>query len=316
MDSRQATINEQFKKIVSEAMATSAAAVELASAARIPLAAAAAPPKPTEATAPMAAASYLVSSLPAGEEPTRPEPTPRPDAWEEALIARSLAAGSPAPADTQLATIRSTSAIVEPGDVGQPLRAPHPKEVERLKAYDGNCSNWRWWSIAFRRLLSRNAKRCGALRDAVEQLKGQPVEEAHEKMWWTELRLGPTAMEGLDGWKAQLNEFLESYTKGLAREIVDSRGQHGALDAWGSLKDRAESIREEHLQHYLLKAFNPKTAVAAKNLETTIAAWEADVRSYQNATGEKIQRPIENFSSSTCALRSFANTFAQWKGVE
>ena len=94
-------------------------------------------------------------------------------------------------------------------------------------------------------------------------------------------------MEGLDGWKAQLNEFLESYTKGLAREIVDSRGQHGALDAWGSLKDRAESIREEHLQHYLLKAYNPKTAVAAKNLETTIAAWEADVRSYQSATGEK-----------------------------
>ena len=27
--------------------------------------------------------------------------------------------------------------------------------------------------------------------------------------------------------------------------------------------------------------------MAAKNLETTIAAWEADVRSYQNATGEK-----------------------------
>ena len=73
----------------------------------------------------------------------------------------------------------------------------------------------------------------------------------------------------------------------MAREIVDSRGQHGALDAWGSLKDRAESIREEHLQHYILKAYNPKTSVAAKNLETAIAAWEEDVRSFQDATGEK-----------------------------
>ena len=89
----------------------------------------------------------------------------------------------------------------------------------------------------------------GALLDVVKQLKGQPVEEAHEKKWWTELRLGPTGMEGLDGWKSQLNEFLESYTKGLARETVEPRGQHGALDAWGSLKDCAESIRKEHLQH-------------------------------------------------------------------
>ena len=80
---------------------------------------------------------------------------------------------------------------------------------------------------------------------------------------------------------------MESYTKGLAREIVDSRGEHGALDAWGSLKDRAESIREEHHQHYILKAYNPKTSVAAKNLETAIAAWEVDVRSFQDATGEK-----------------------------
>ena len=70
------------------------------------------------------------------------------------------------------------------------------------------------WDIAFKRFLSRNDKRWGALLEAVEQLKGRPVESADEAQWWTALKLGPDPM---CNWKSQLNEFLESYIKGLAR---------------------------------------------------------------------------------------------------
>ena len=98
------------------------------------------------------------------------------------------------------------------------------------------------------------------------------------------MRLGP---DPICKWKSQLNEYLETYTKGLARETVDSRGEHGALDAWGSLADRAHSLREENVQQILLKAYGPKTSVAAKNLESAIASWEIDVRNLQDATGEK-----------------------------
>ena len=37
--------------------------------------------------------------------------------------------------------------------VGQPLRAPHPKEVERPTKYDGSSAQWRLWSASFKSLL-------------------------------------------------------------------------------------------------------------------------------------------------------------------
>ena len=131
--------------------------------------------------------------------------------------------------------------------------------------------------VSFKRFLRRNDDRWPALLEAIEQLKGRPVEEADEAQWWTALRLGPTSM---GQWKSQLNEYLQAFTKGLAREVVDSQGEHGALIAWGTLADRAHSLREEHLHHLLLKAYKPKTSVPAKNLET-------DVRNFQNATRDK-----------------------------
>ena len=74
----------------------------------------------------------------------------------------------------------------------------------------------------------------------------------------------------------------------MAREVVDSRGEHGALDAWGSLADRAHSLRDENLRHLRQKAYFPKTSVPAKNFESAIALWELDVRSFQDASGETI----------------------------
>ena len=98
--------------------------------------------------------------------------------------------------------------------VGQPLRAPHPKEVERPTKYDGSSAQWRLWSASF---------------------EGEPAAAVNEAQWWTALKLGP---DPILKWNSQLNEFLETYTKGSARETVDSRGERNALDAWGSLADR------------------------------------------------------------------------------
>ena len=134
------------------------------------------------------------------------------------------------------------------GGIGAALRAPLPKDVDKPKVYDGNAAVWRLWNVSFKRLLRRNGERWRTLLEAVEQLKGRPVEAVDEAQWWTALRLGPSPM---GHWKAQLNEYLETFSKGLAREVVDSSGEHGALDAWGSLADRAHSLREEHLQHLL-----------------------------------------------------------------
>ena len=64
--------------------------------------------------------------------------------------------------------------------IGQPLRAPHPKEVERPTKYDGNSAPWRLWSVSFKRFLRKNDPRWDVLLEAVEQLQGVPVQAANE----------------------------------------------------------------------------------------------------------------------------------------
>ena len=72
---------------------------------------------------------------------------------------------------------------------------------------------------------------------------------------------------------------MGTFTKGLARDVVDAQGEHAALGG--------HSLRPEHFHHLLLKAYTPKTAVPAQSLETAIASWETDIRSFQDATGDK-----------------------------
>ena len=92
-----------------------------------------------------------------------------------------------------MARLRPEGPESAPG-VGAALRAPHPKEVDRPKVYDGSAATWRLWAIAFKRFLRRNDERWPALLEAVEKLKGQPIEADDEERWWNTLCLGPTPM--------------------------------------------------------------------------------------------------------------------------
>ena len=191
--------------------------------------------------APAAAAAATPTALP-GQ-------APRLDPWAQSR------AGAPEASSTAVARLQPAQPPESLGlatGIGAALRAPHPKEVEKPTVYDGNAAAWRLWAISFKRFLRRNDERWPALLEAVEKLKGRPIEASDEAHWWTTLSLGPTPMEQ---WKSQLNEFMESFTKSLAREVVDSQGEHGALGAWGTLADRGHSLREEHLHHLLLMAY-------------------------------------------------------------
>ena len=122
MNGWQAQINERLDKLISAAMATSAAA--------------AAPPKPLEAAEPMAAAvaepmaaiNDQVTSVvmhPQTLPFIAPGQAPRLDPW-----AQSLASGSLAPADAQMATLRGASRR-------GPIKPLHIKDVVKPKTYSG-----------------------------------------------------------------------------------------------------------------------------------------------------------------------------------
>ena len=84
----------------------------------------------------------------------------------------------------------------------------------------------------------------------------------------------------------QLNEALESYTSGQARDIVDACGEESALDAWRQMSDKWCSMRLAHLQTLMKKALFLRTNIPEKELDMAIARWEADIDLYQRATGE------------------------------
>ena len=97
-------------------------------------------------------------------------------------------------------------------------------------------------------------------------------------------------------WKEQLNKALGTFTTSGARRLVDACGDSKALDAWRLLSDRGCSMRLAHANVLRRQAFNPKTSVPTKDLEASIAKWEADIEVYKNATGETVPEPHRHMS--------------------
>ena len=94
-----------------------------------------------------AAAAAAPSETDAAATPTPlPGQAPRLDPWAQSR------AGAP---ETQLQSYLPESPEAA-GGIGQPLRAPHPKEVDKPKVYDGNATAWLRWNANFKRLRRRN----------------------------------------------------------------------------------------------------------------------------------------------------------------
>ena len=171
-----------------------------------------------------------------------------------------------------------------PGMQEEAKAGPKPldkKDIEKPSKYSGNVDSWLAWSKSFRKFLRRTNEQWPDLLSKVEDLKGKPVTASHETEWSNQLRLGP-----IRAWKEQLNEALESYTTGKARDVVDACGDVNALDAWRRLSDKGCSKRLTHATVLRKRALYPRTNVPAKDLENAIAKWESDIDFYEHSTGE------------------------------
>ena len=93
---------------------------------------------------------------------------------------------------------------------------------------------------------------------------------------------------GIAQYKSQLNEYLEAYTKGKARAIVDGCEELNAFDAGCQLTERGASLRPTHVNRLMRKALWPREAVAAKDLEVAIAQCEVDIQRWESASGERV----------------------------
>ena len=202
----------------------------------------------------------------------------------------SAGAGAVVPltASSGFGPIAAVGQFLASGGIGAiaPLRPIHPKDIEKPEKYDTVADGWLEWSKGFLNFLDRNDSphnRWSALLKQVEALKGRPITSQDEADWQSSLGIGNIA-----NWKAQLEAYLSSYTKGRAREIVRNAGTSGALDAWRILADKGYSQRPIHQSARRAKAYAPRKNVNLKDLEMAIMRWETDVRLFEEACAPEV----------------------------
>ena len=80
-----------------------------------------------------------------------------------------------------------------------------------------------------------------------------------------------------------MNNYIETYTKGLARSIVVACGELNALDAWRLFSERGHSLRKTRVNALMNRAMWLREVVQAKDLELAIASWETDIQQWEAA---------------------------------
>ena len=172
----------------------------------------------------------------------------------------------------------------------RPLKQLDRKDVDKPEKYGGNTDNWLRWSKQFKKFLRRNDSRWGTLLELIEKNAGKPVTPELEGEWAVKAGIG----DHMNDFKAQLNEYLESYTTGAVKTLVEACADRKALDAWRQMADKGHSMRAAHVHVLRKKAFFPKTNVPTKDLENSISNWEADIERFESATGESEKLPEPN----------------------
>ncbi len=168
------------------------------------------------------------------------------------------------------------------------LKPIHHKNIDKPDKYDGNTDHWLRWMKSFKKFMKRQDERWVLLLDEIEKQKGKPITEDEEKYIAEKLKITGELTE----FKSQLNEYLEMYTKGNVKQLVEACGDTRSLDVWRQLADKGHSLRDHHKHNLRRKAYFPKQAPSLKEVEKCIAAWEMDIDLFISATGEAF--PGEN----------------------
>ncbi len=177
----------------------------------------------------------------------------------------------------------------QPPTPDEKLKPIHHKNVDKPERFDGNIDTWLKWAKSFKRFLKRQDEHWVPLLNAIEEQKGRPVTDADE----TEIaKKAKIEKKEVDVFKEQLNEYLETYTKGTAKVLIEACGETRSWDAWRQLADKGHSLRKHHQHGLRRKAYFPKVIPSLRDVEKGIATWEQEVDLFTAATEETF--PEEN----------------------
>ncbi len=151
---------------------------------------------------------------------------------------------------------------------GDKLMPIHHKNIDKPEKYDGNTDHWLRWMKTFKKFLKRQDGRWVDLLDEIEKQEGKPITKDVEKSIAVKLNIVTDIAE----FRSQLNEYLETFTKGTVKQLVEACGDSRSLDAWRQPADKGHSLRKFHKRNLRKKAYDPKPAPNVKEVEKHIAA--------------------------------------------
>ncbi len=118
-------------------------------------------------------------------------------------------------------------------------------------------------------LLLRRDGRWKTLLEAVRDLAEKPVDAEAEQHIFERIK----APSRRGDFKAQLYEYLESYTKDAAHNMVTAAGAAGVLETWRRLCEHGRSLRERNLRAEHRRVYHPKQ-VTLDEVQKAIVRWK------------------------------------------
>ncbi len=175
-------------------------------------------------------------------------------------------------------------------DPMKPLDDIDKKDVEKPGKYKSDPMQWRIWLNKMKNFLARRDLRWPKIIDAIQAKSKEPLKEGDEREIFKQLNIDVDDDNGkalADKFRDQFTEYLDNFTEGSTRALVQSTGSEGVWETFRQMCDEGHSKRERHLKKEYRVVSNPKQATF-ENLRQAIAGWEKDLADYETAADHRM----------------------------
>ena len=172
----------------------------------------------------------------------------------------------------------------------KPLVDIDKKDVEKPPKFKGDPMQWRSWSSKFANFLGRRDERWPKLIKAIQEKSDQAMTEKLEDEIYSDMGINTENDVGKQlklRFREQLLEYLENFTEGTARAMVQAGGKDAVMETFRVMCDEGHSKRHRHLRKEYRAVTNPKQA-SFENVRQAIVQWESDVTEYENAADDRL----------------------------
>ncbi len=172
----------------------------------------------------------------------------------------------------------------------KPLQDIDKKDVEKPGKFKGDPLQWRGWLLKFTAFLARRDQRWSTLIKEIKERSQKPMEDDDEAEVFKamDIRLQEKGAKELAAkFKEQFHEYLDNFTDGTVKSMVQAAGADGVMEVFRVMCDENHSKRDRHLKKEYRTVTNPKQA-SFENLRQAIATWETEVAEYEVASGRSV----------------------------